>query len=96
MAIETVNGQSKPITSQRVNFDVFSLDNTFSLKVEAHTIPALKLTQRPIDSSEHIKSWPHLADVPLSSTKVEDVLILISQYSPTALEINESPHDKWI
>ena len=94
MEIETVSGRGRPVKTRRVDFDAESLDGAYKFQIEeARAVDSFNLTRRSVNLPSLLKKWPHLDDVPVHSTAVDEVSILIGQDHPAALEVFESRSD---
>jgi hypothetical protein len=94
--INTVDGESNPTDREIVNFEITSKDGRSSFEiVDAHVRDSFNIQQRPIDLDALVKRWPHLAHVPIDSTKQEDVILLVGQDHPAAVEVFETKMDPY-
>ena len=90
----TVEGVTKSVDRPIVNFTVTSRDRRHSFEIsDVHVRENFKLERRSFDLSSLVKQWPHLSQVPIYSTKRENVAILIGQNHPAAIEIFETRKD---
>ena len=77
-----------------MQFKIESLDGLYTFQiVGARGVPSFDLTRRPVNLTKLCEMWPHLSDVRIPATTVEDVALLIGQDHPAALEIFESRSD---
>jgi hypothetical protein len=94
--INTVDDESKPTDREIVNFEITSKDGRSSFEiVDAHVTDRFNFQQRPINLNALVKRWPHLAHVPIDSTKQEDVILLVGQDNPAAVEVFETKMDPY-
>jgi hypothetical protein len=94
--INSVDGESKPTDQEIVNFEITSKDGRSSFEiVDAHVTDRFNFQQRPIDLNALVKRWPHLAHVPIDSTKQEDVILLVGQDHPAAVDVFETKMDPY-
>ena len=88
MEIETVSGRGRPVKSKKVEFEIESLDGLYTFQiVGARGVPSFDLTRRPVNLTKLCEMWPHLSDVRIPATTVEDVAVLMGKDHPAALEI---------
>ena len=86
----TVNGPGTRKLIERVDFNISSLDDTFTFKIEdAQAVTSLNLVKRPFNLDKLVEKWPHLNGVPIHSSSIEDVALLIGQDHPAPLEVFE-------
>jgi hypothetical protein len=94
--INTVDGESKPTDPEIVSFEITSKDGRFPFGIfDAHVTDRFNFQQRPIDLDALFKCWPHLAQVPIDSTKQEDVILLVGEDHPAAVEVFETKMDPY-
>lgn len=84
--IATVNGTESPKLSMRVSFQVASIDQGAVFDVEgALTVKTLNLSQQNVDLERLKTKWPHLSDIPLQETTIENVSVIIGMDHPALL-----------
>lgn len=88
--------ESSPISVMRVGFQISSSFDTnteeFDIK-HAMMLDTLSLTRCGIDAEKLTNTWPHLANVPVSSTSEKDVGVLIGLDNPAIHEVFELRKD---
>ena len=93
--ITTING-TKSMRQQSVSFRIASDDGLCKFEMEeVRTVDTLNLTNRPTNMDEMRKNWPHLADIPVQTCKLEEVGLLIGMDHPAPAEIYETRKDPY-
>jgi hypothetical protein len=93
--ITTING-TKSMRQQSVSFRIASDDGLCKFDMtEVRTVETLNLTNRPTNMDEMRKKWPHLADIPVQTCKLEEVGLLIGMDHPAPAEIFETRKDPY-